>query len=129
MHKSSIIVHVLIGSIPVLLYAIPPKTITVHGASGVEPVYGALYYVQSHSAQRVGLIKLLEREQTFNLPVVTSNSRRYLIISHQPSLLKEVFTQPFFAPGVLLIPLPAIRQNMQPPIVLDEAQLEVLKVH
>lgn len=128
MRTSNIIKHVFIGSIPLMLCAVPPKTITVYGSSGRQPVYGALYYVQSHSAQRVGHIKMLDREQEFNVPVVTSNSRRYLIISRQPSLLKEVFTQPFYAPGVLLIPLPAVRQNVQPPIVLDEAQLAVLNI-
>jgi hypothetical protein len=117
------------GSIPFLLSAAAPKTIVVHGASGVQPVYGALYYVQSHSAQRVGLIKLLDREQTFNLPVVTSKSQRFLIVSHKPSLLKEVFTQPFATPGVLLIPVPTMLQNEQPPITLDAAQLEALSVH
>lgn len=126
MHKSNIIVHILMGSLSFLLFAAPPKTIVVHAVPGAQPVYGALYYVQSHSAQRVGIVKLLEREQTFNLPVVTNKSNRYLIISHKPNLLKEVFTQPFTTSGVLLIPLPAMQNNQQPPITLDAAQLEAL---
>lgn len=127
MHKSNIIVHILVGSLSFLLSATSQKIVTVHAAPGVQPVYGALYYVQSHSAQRVGLIKLLNREQAFNLPVVTSKSQRYLIVSHKQNLLKEVFTQPFTTPGVMLIPVPAIHNGQQPSITLDAEQLEALK--
>jgi hypothetical protein len=123
MRKSIALIHIIISSITSLVCAAGTKTITIHMAPGTRPVYGALYYVQSHAAQRVGQVKLIEQEQQFNLPVVTIKARKYLILSYDPQLLKEVFTQPRATPGVLLVALPCGKHHDQQPLTLQEGQL------
>lgn len=127
MRTSTTILYMISGSLTFLLYAGPIKTIAVQMQTGMQPVYGALYYVQSHAAQRVGEIKRIDDTQFFNVPVVSTKARRYLIVSYKPQLLKEVFIHPLTTADIALIPLPGLQKNVYPVLALQPDQLERLQ--
>jgi len=100
-----------------------PGTVMVRNQSG-QRIWAALYIQHSLDARRIGQVRELSGDETFDLPPVDKDGRRYIFISRHKKLLTETINRPMDKVGIKRLAVGTVSfGRVQNLIIVDETNI------